>query len=105
MEYAVQEIHRHMNFLSSIKIIWILAESCMLYLIVIILRIITAQQIHTMKQKKTTCSCTLMDKRNNTPVVLVSFWRNIQLQYIKLNIFEMGKALHGEYEDFNIHVI
>ena len=52
MEYAVQEIHRHMNFLSSIKIIWILAESCMLYLIVIILRIITAQQIHTMKQKK-----------------------------------------------------
>ena len=46
-----------------------------------------------------------MDKRNNTPVVLVSFWRNIQLQYIKLNIFEMGKALHGEYEDFNMHVI
>ena len=45
MEYAVQENHRHMNFLSSGKIIWILAESCVLYFIVIIFRIITAQQI------------------------------------------------------------
>ena len=45
IEYAVRENHWHMNFLSSNKIIWILAESCVLYFIVIISRIITAQQI------------------------------------------------------------
>ena len=114
MEYAVQEIHRYMNFLSSIKIIWILAESCMLYLIVIILRLITAQQIHTMKQKKLHVVVQWWTKEI-TPLWFwypfgsqnwfADFERNIQLQYIKLNIFEMGKALHGEYENFNIHVI
>ena len=55
MEYAVQENHRHMNFLSSGKIIWILAESCVLYFIVIISRIITAQQIQYNEIKKLQC--------------------------------------------------
>ena len=45
MAYRHTENHWHMNFLSSDKIIWILAESCVLYFIVIISRIITAQQI------------------------------------------------------------
>ena len=35
--------------------------------------------------KKNTCSCTVMDKRNNTPVVLVSFWK------LKLNCLFWGK--------------
>ena len=45
MEYAVHENHRHMNFFSYGKIIRILAESCVLYYIVIVFMIITAQQI------------------------------------------------------------
>ena len=59
MEYAVHENHRHMNFLSSRKIIWILAESCVLYYIVIVFMIITAQQIQYNEIKKPTCTCRL----------------------------------------------
>ena len=76
MEYAEQENHWHMNFLSSGKFIWILAESCLLYFIVIIARIITAQPIQYNEIKKATC--TMMDKINNTPVVLVCF-RKLEL--------------------------
>ena len=72
----MQDNHRHMSFLSSGKIIWILAESCVLYFIVIISRIITAQQIQYNEIKKATC--TVMDKINNTPVVLVRF-RKLEL--------------------------
>ena len=67
------ENHRHMNILSSGKIIWILAESCVLYFIAIISRIITAQQIHVQYNEIKKTTCTVIDKRNNTPVVLVSF--------------------------------
>ena len=68
-EYAVQQNHRHMNILASGKIILILAESCVLYFIVIIFRIITTQQIQYNEIKKATC--TAMDIRNNTPVVIL----------------------------------
>ena len=82
-----------MNFLSSGKIIWILAELCVLYFIAITSRIITAQQIQYNEIKEATC--TVMDKINNTPVVLVSF-RKLKMNCkfwekysIELYIFEI----------------
>ena len=72
MEYAVQENHRHMNFLTSAKIIWIFAES-VFCIFVIMFRIIPAQEIQYDEVKITTC--TVMNKRNNTPGVLASFWK------------------------------
>ena len=95
MEHAVQENHRHMNFLSSGKIIWIFAESvCCIF--VIIFRIITAQQIQYNEIKHTTVQWWT---KEITPLWfkypfgsknwVLNVENNIQLKYIKLCIFDI----------------
>ena len=72
MEYAVQENHRHMNFLSSGKIIWTFAESvCCIF--VIIFRMITAQQLQYNELKKKNYMYS-DGQKHNTTVFLDSFW-------------------------------
>ena len=85
------ENHRHMNILSSGKIIWILAESCVFYFIAIISRIITAQQIHVQyneikknymysdgQKKYHPCGFGILLGNENC---IVNFEINIQLNY------------------------